>query len=188
MCIKIFVIKILLLFAFMYSSEAVAKVIYASNYHEAISKTQKKFMDKAKWKYISQQRRYMLNYNNNMWEYDNIHNDTIYVCDVINMNGSIYEEYIITDRYVYSLENVIGHSLKCYVVPHDEQQKNRRLIDYVIHWDVNLFKKWDKTTINDYTVVNAYRIVRLSKHKYQYDFYSFCDNYWIEHDPLDGLD
>lgn len=188
MYIKILVIKIFLLCAFIFSSEAEAKVIHADNYHEAICKAQKKIMNKAKWTYVSLQRRYMLNYNSYMWEYDNIHNDTIYLCDVINMNGSIFEEYIITAKYVYSLENIIGHSLKCYVAPRNEQEKNQRLINYVANWDVDLFNRWATTTINDYTVVNAYRIIWLSKNKYQYDFYSFCDNYVLEHDPFDGLE
>lgn len=163
-----------------------AKTITAKSYDNAIHKIQKRESFGSIFDYIAIQRKYLLSHNSSFWYYDDQKSDTIYVCDVIYLNSSSYNEYIITPERTYSLENVIGKSLMCKVLSDIdvENAEDFRYINYVRNWDVDLFKRWNTTTINDFTYVNAIRIIRLSKHRYKYDYYSFCDNYWEENDPI----
>lgn len=155
-----------------------AKTITAQSYDAAIQKIYKKNLSSSTFDYIGIQRKFMLLHNSYYWGYDNLYNDTIYVCDVVHMYSSTYNEYIITSKRIYSLENIIGKSLMCKVLSSQEEVSisDIRLLDYVRNWDVGVFKRWNTTTANDYTYVNAIRIIRLSKRKYMYDYYSFYDN------------
>lgn len=192
MCTKYLINLRLLTIAFLYSYSIEAKIIHANNYHEAISKAQQKSVKSKLFRHTHEklgiQRFYILSKYNSYWEQDNNQNDTLYICDLGTFNGFHMSEYIITKKRVYAIENGEKYSPKYSVTPYDEQVRCKYIMEHIKNWDVDLFERWKTTTINDYTFVHAYRMVRLSKNKYQYDFYSFCDNYSMEHDPLEGWD
>ncbi len=165
-----------------------AKTITAKSYDDAIHKIQKKMNDPFyDYDYIAMQRHYFLLHHRDKWEYDNQKSDTIYVCIVTNLNGLSYDEYIITPERIYSSKSAYGWSLKCKVLSSREEYNNMinsRCVNYIMKWDVGLFKRWKTSTINDVSYIDAIRIVRISNRKYQYEYYSFCDNYWEENVPI----
>ena len=66
-----------------------AKTIRAKDYNTLIGKVHKKNGYGIVFDYIGMQRMFLL--GNIDWGYDNLYADTLYVCDVVNMNSSSYK-------------------------------------------------------------------------------------------------
>ena len=180
------VLNSILLVSCIFACQVEAKTVCAKSFDVAIRKIYKRNFHNPTLDYIGFQRDYML-LGKEYWLYDNLYTDTMYICDVVYLNASSYNEYIISPKRIYSLENIIGKSLTCKVLSGQKDLNgiaDIRLVDYVRNWDVDLFKRWKDTRINDCTCVNAIRIIRLSSHKYRYELYTFFDNYDEENDPL----
>jgi hypothetical protein len=180
------IVNNLLVVSCFFACQIEAKTVHAKSFDVAIHKIYKRNFHEPEFDYVAFQRDFML-LGKEYWFDDNLDSDTIYVCDVMCSFDSSFNEYIITPRRIYSLENKFGKSLICKVFSNLEEINgidDIRFIDYVRNWDVDLFKRWNDTRINDCTCVNAIRIIRLSSHKYRYELYTFFDNYYEENDPL----
>lgn len=165
-----------------------AQNVAAKNYLDAIYKIQKKALSRrtSTCDYLHLHRKSMLS-GKDYWEWESSHEDTIYVCEVVCHYASSYDEYIITSKWIYHMCNVIGRSWNCKTYSIEKPTENipdKQSIDYVRNWDVNLFKRWNSTTLHDGAFINAIRIVKKSKNKYKYDCYTFYNNSYLEDDPI----
>lgn len=202
--------KILLfIIALIIGDYANAKIIHAKDFQDAIRKIEKKKSNGPLSIFLGTERKYMLACNSFYWDYDSQKEDTIYICQVRNYNSAKFDEYIATTNRIYSIRNRLGSSLECKIYGNTENTTRLgtsqlcklydniydatdipdiRYINYVKSWDVALFEKWDTTRMNDFTHINAVRIIKVSKHRFKYDYYSFYDNSFEDSDPFEGCD
>lgn len=182
------------LFCFFMCEFTESKTVRAKNHIDALYKIQKKqygFFYKSEIEDRNYHRKHFL-LGREEWEFFGSKEDTIYVC--VHLSSSSRDEYIISSKLIYATHSRCRslsweiYSLEEKIFPwYFVEEKNIPdilNINYVRNWDVDTFKRWSSTDLNDYASVKAYRIIRKSKRKYEYEFYHYYDNYDIENDPF----